>query len=123
MRTLSSRPSKLPYGPKPPYEPEFRAPNHDIIPKHNTNPDYHRNQDYHTNPHYEPDAILLTSGALLLSLEVEGRLEAAAKPLLGPPPPPRKKAGPDVREASPAPEGGRGLVDADKESGGSVERE
>ena len=68
--------------------------------------------------------MLLTSGALLLSLEVEGRLEPVGRPPIGPPPPPpRKKAGPEGVEASPISDGGRGLVEAEKGSGGSVERE
>ena len=75
----------------------------------------------------------MTSGALLLSREVEGRLEVAANPFPAPPPtippppppptpPPKKKAAPEGAVASLTAEGGRGLVEAEKGSG-SVERE
>ena len=76
-----------------------------------------------------PETMLLTSGALLLSLEVEGRLEAACRPLAPLPPPPpapplplKKKGAPEEVPLSPMAEGGRGLVEAEKGSG-SVERE
>ena len=76
-----------------------------------------------------PETMLLTSGALLLSLEVEGRLEAACRPLAplppSPPAPPlplKKKGTPEEAPLSPMAEGGRGLVEAEKGSG-SVERE